>query len=127
MNTKLNTILRASTSVQAALLRFHNEKGQQTLQVKVAFPTGNSLYCLAPDEIPGEIKVADTPVHLVQKYKDDYFFISGYISGEKADNPRILSIVITKATWFVRKSRGSVSWLREKHTYESEQVMRHAS
>jgi hypothetical protein len=128
MNDKLKTILDAVTSVEVALLRFRNEEGQQNLQVKIAFSAGNSVHCIIPGEIPEAMKIDDKKIHLIQKYHDDYFFISGYISGEVQNTPRILSIAISKACWFVRKRRGSVIWLHEKYTYENEQEkMRHAS
>jgi hypothetical protein len=121
MNNKLNTIIKAVTSIQVALLRFRDKEERQNLHVKIAYSGDNSLHCSITGEIPPGMKIDDNKVNLVQKYQGNYFFISGYIPDEMQGIPRILSIVITKATWFVRKSRGSVTWLREKHTYENEQ------
>jgi hypothetical protein len=122
MNNKLSTIIKAVTAIQIALLRFRDKEVRQNLHVKIAYCGDNSLHCSITGEIPPGMKIDDNKVNLVQKYQGNYFFISGYIQGELHDMPRILSIVITKATWFVRKSRGSVTWLREKHVYEQEEI-----
>ena len=121
MSNKLNIILQEVISVQAGLLRFRHSEKQQNLQVKVAFGSEHSVHCLITGDAPQNIKIRGKRVHLIQKYNDNYFFISGYILNELQEANRILSIGILKATWFIRKRRGSVTWLREKHTYENEQ------
>ena len=121
MSNKLKIILQEVISIQAGLLRFRHREKQQNLQVKVAFGTENSLHCVITGEIPANMRIRGKRIHLIQKYNDNYFFIAGHILREVQESTRILSIGIIKASWFVRKRRGSVSWLREKHTYETEQ------
>ncbi len=119
MNHNLDNILQAVTSIQAGLLRFRNEEGQQTFQVKLASGDGRSIHCVISGEVPPKIRIKNKTIHLIQKYHDDYFFISGHVAGVVKNNSRILSIAVNKASWFVRKRRGSVSWFSEKFTYES--------
>ena len=119
MTNKLDNILQAATSIQAGLLRFKNEEGQQTFQVKIAAGDDNSLHCVISGDVPPRIRIKNRNIHLIQKYRDDYFFISGYVDGVVRNNARILSIAINKASWFVRKRRGSVTWFSEKYTYEN--------
>ena len=121
MSNKLPIILREVISIQSGLLRFRHREKQQNLQVKVAFGTENSLHCVITSDMPAGMKIGGKKIHLIQKYNDNYFFISGYILREVQEVNRILSIAIVKASWFVRKRRGSVTWLREKHTYENAQ------
>ena len=121
MSNKLNVILEEVISIQVGLLRFRHREKQQNLQVKVAFGSENSLHCIITSDMPANMKIRGKKIHLIQKYSDNYFFISGYILREVQESTRILSIGIIKASWFVRKRRGSVTWLREKHTYENEQ------
>jgi hypothetical protein len=119
MNQELDNILQAATTIQAGLLRFKNEKGQQTLQVKIAQGDDRSIHCLISGDVPAKIKIKNKNIHLIQKHHDDYFFIAGYVDGVVKNNSRILSIAINKASWFVRKRKGSVTWFREKYTYEN--------
>jgi hypothetical protein len=127
MNHKLDKILQGVTSIQAALLRFRNEKGQQTFQAKVVWGDDRSIHCVISGDMPQRIRARNKNIHLIQKYHDDYFFISGYVEGVVRNNSRILSISVNKASWFVRKRRGSVSWFREKYTYENQQELKYAS
>ena len=121
MSNKLNVILQEVISIQAGLLRFRHREKQQNLQVKVVFGGESSLHCVITGDLPANIKIRGKKVHLIQKYNDNYFFISGFILREVQETTRILSLGIIKASWFVRKRRGSVTWLREKYTYETEQ------
>lgn len=128
MDRKLGLIMQKIVSIQAALIRFRDEKEdkQRSLQVRVAFSSDNLLHCVVTGEIPVK-KIKNRTVHLIQKHHDDYFFISGSID-ETQDNSRIVSVDINRACWFVRKKRGDVTWLREKYIYEAEQkVLRPAS
>jgi len=122
MSRKLKTILREVISIQSALLRFRHKDGLQNLHVKAAFDDGDSLHCIIESRMPEGITIGGKKIHLVQKYRDDYFFIVGTITGEVQTTPRVLSINILKACWFVRKRKGSVSWLREKCTYEKNEL-----
>jgi hypothetical protein len=118
MNQKLTTILRKVSSNQSATVRFRDKKGQQTLQVKVALGFDNLLHGMITGKVPRGVKFSNKTVHLVQKCHGDYFFMSGHVSNDVQENPRVLSIAVFRALWFVRKRRGSVSWFGEKQTYE---------
>ena len=117
MDNKLNAILKEVTSIQSGLLRFRNKEGQQNLHVKVAADS-NCLHCLVADETP---RISGKKIHLIQRYRNDYFFISGTISGEVQHVAKVLSITISKASWFVKKRKGSVTWFSEKYTYQTSQ------
>lgn len=119
MKLKLDNILQAVTAIQAGLLRFQNEEGQQTLQVKVAVGGEKSIHCIISDQNATKLRIKNKNIHLIQKYHDDYFFISGHVDGVVKNNSRIFSIAVNKACWFVRKRRGSVTWFSEKYTYEN--------
>ena len=119
MNDTLSVILKEVTGIQAGLLRFQYKDHQQNLQVKVAPAGERSLHCLVVSDIPVSMKITGKRIHLIQKYRDNYFFIAGYITDEAQDTGRIISIRIIKALWFIRKKQGSVTWLREKHVYEN--------
>lgn len=121
MDQKLEIILRAAASVQAAVLKFGTEEdeGHKSVQAKIALDMNNTIHCVIADDVhPG--KKLGKKIQLVQKYRDDYFFIAGCVSEEAKDAPGIFSIDVNRAFWFVRKRRGSVTWLREKYTYEGE-------
>ena len=119
MSNKLKVILQEVISIQTGLLRFRHREKQQNLQVRVTFGVDNTLHCIITGELPANMKIASKKIHLIQKHNDDYFFISGNILREVQQPSRIVSIGISKASWFIMKRRGSVSWLREKYTYEN--------
>jgi hypothetical protein len=119
MSNKLKIIMDEVISIQAGLLRFRHREKQQNLQVRIALGGDNSLHCLITGQVPVNVKISGKKVHLIQRHNDDYFFISGYIVSEAPPDSRVLSIGIVKASWFVMKRRGSVSWLREKYSYEN--------
>ena len=116
---QLKVILEEVIAIQSGLLRFRHREKQQNLHVRVAFGGDNSLNCIINGELPPNMKIGGKKIHLIQKHNDNYFFISGSVLREVQQSSRIVSIGISKASWFIMKRRGSVSWLREKHTYEN--------
>jgi hypothetical protein len=122
MNRKLSIILEAVTSVELGLLRFRNEAGQQNIRVKIAATNGELIHCTLAGDNDSDVKTGNKRIHLIQKNQNDYFFISGRLTGEMGNNQRILSIAVIKASWFEKKRRGNTTWLREKFTYESDEV-----
>jgi hypothetical protein len=54
---------------------------------------------------------------LIQKDRENYMYIGGKITWEAQKNKLVLSIDIKKACWYVRKFKGSVSYLQEKCLY----------
>jgi len=124
---KLNSILRAVSSIQSGLLKVSNGENRQSYQVRVTSGDDNSLHCVISDEVPPKTRIRNKPIHLIQKYHDDYFFISGQVDNIVRNNTRILSIAVYKACWFVRKRRGSVTWFSEKCIYEHQPQLKKAS
>lgn len=122
MDKKLHSILGQVIAIQSALLRFRHRDGRENLQVKVAFNDDDSLHCVITGSLPSGIRMKGKRVHLIQKYHDDYFFIAGIVSKEVNGMSRVLSIEIHKAAWFVRRKNGSVTWMREKSTYEKREL-----
>ena len=117
MDKDLNSIIKKIGSIQFGLLRFTDRKKQLTLQVK-ATTNGDdtSLNCLITDDV-NHPKLINKNIHLIQKYHQDYLYTTGKVIMEGQSNDRILFVRIIKAHWFVRKSKGNVSWLHEKLMY----------
>ena len=118
MNKKLQLIQQKIDAIQSGLLRFRDKDAQMTLQVRATTNDDDSLNCIITDNSPRG-KLLNRNVHLIQKSHDDYLYINGTVSEEVNKKSKILSIHILKASWFVRKSNGSVSWLQEKYMYEN--------
>jgi len=121
MNTrKLSLIKKRIGDVQYGLLRFEDKNEQLTLQVKVTVNEDTSLNCIVTDEYSQ--KLMNKNVHLIQKYHDEYLHIAGKVSGEIKKNNRVLAVEIERVCWFVRRSKGSISWLSQKCLYETTQL-----
>jgi hypothetical protein len=116
-NKNLSLIKQRIGDIQCGLLRFEDKNKQVTLQVKVTANEDTSLNCIVTNEYSQ--KLVNKNVHLIQKYRDDYLHIAGKVSGEIEKNNRILAVQIERACWFVRQSKGNVSWLRQKCLYET--------
>ncbi len=118
MNKKLLHIQQKIDSIQFGLLRLRDEEAHDTWHVKTTTNEDNSLNCIITDELPGR-KLVNKEVNLIQKHHDDYLYITGTVNEEVNRKSKILSIRILKACWFVRKSKGGISWLQEKYIYEN--------
>ncbi|HMK26224.1 MAG TPA: hypothetical protein VK483_09365 [Chitinophagaceae bacterium] len=117
MNKKLHHIQQKINHVQLGLLRFHDKDEMLTTEVKTTANDDASLNCIITGD-PSCYPVANKNVNLIQKNHDDYLYIVGRV-GDTQQNGKVLSIHILKASWFVLKRKGSVSWLREKYVYET--------
>ena len=126
MKGKLKNIFDAVTSIQTALLRFRNEEGQQSLQIRVVSSDDHLVQCILPDEIPEQLQILNNKIHLIQKYHNNYFFISGNIM-KPAQNNKILSIAVNKAFWFVRRKKENISWFQKKYIYKNQYALGCAS
>jgi len=117
MDKDLNSIIKKIGSIQFGLLRFNDRKKQLTLQVKATTNEDDtSLNCLITEDV-SHPKLINRNIHLIQKYHEDYLYTTGKVIMEGQSNNRILFVRIVKAHWFVRKSKGNVSWLQEKLMY----------
>ncbi|MGZ8508731.1 MAG: hypothetical protein ACXWWD_03545 [Chitinophagaceae bacterium] len=117
MSKQLRYITSKINAIQFALLRYHDKKGTLTMHVTVETKGDNSLICLlkADDDLK---KLRNKKVNLVQKSEDDYLYISGQVTDTITKDKKEVLVHILKACWFVRKSKGSLSWLQEKHIYD---------
>jgi hypothetical protein len=115
MNSNLRTIRKKIDSIELGLLRYDDSDGRTTLHVTACTNADNSLTCTLTNNA-GIERLANRKVNLVQKSDEDYLYISGEIKEVDA-NASIIRFNILKACWFVRKSKGSLSWLQEKHVY----------
>jgi hypothetical protein len=118
MYNDLQFIQQKVRDIQFGLLQMRDKDKKESWQVRATTNDDNSLNCIIKD-ISLRKKFMNRNVNLIQKYKDDYLFITGKVSNEVNNGSRILSLHILKACWFVRKSKGSVSWLQEKYMYEN--------
>lgn len=122
MNKTLRNIKQKMGAIQFGLLRMRdNEERITTLQVKLAENEGIMLSCLVTDALHGK-KLLNQTVNLIQKCHNDYLYIAGKVTDEDKTSNKILSVEITKACWFVKKSKGDVSWLQQKYIYEHSNI-----
>lgn len=118
MNKELHLIREKIGNIQFGILRCRENDVQKTWQVKAAPDENNVLHCIVSGEMAGE-DIIDKQVNLIQKNHDDYLFITGKVSAEARRKVQVLSINIEKACWFVRRSKGATSWLKQKYIYEN--------
>jgi hypothetical protein len=111
-----NSIQEKICSIQLALLRYKQDQKQMTLHVKIAVDEEDKISCIVSDDLPLH-KLLNKNVVLIQKDRENYMYIGGRITRESKKNKLLLSIEIKKACWYIRKSKGSVSWLQEKCQY----------
>ncbi len=121
MSKDLQKIRKKIQNIQFGILRCRQKDNQQSWQVKATSDDDNVLHCLVESEEP-YADILNKNVNLVQKHHDDYLYITGKVDAEVHDNVKILSIRILKACWFVRRQRGSVTWLQEKYMYQHEEL-----
>ena len=77
------------------------------------------LVCaVTSDRTPDLKKLLNKRVSLIQKSENDYLYIAGKVQEKEGPNKRTIFIHILKACWFVRRSKGTLSWLQEKHIYD---------
>ena len=120
MNNSLHLIQQKIDKLQDGLLRFQDEAEKVTLHVKAATNEDDSFNCIVEGSFDKELCNKD--VNLIQKSYNDYLYVTGKVSAETKDGAKILSIRITKASWFEKMKKGSVIWLKEKHTFISSAV-----
>lgn len=116
MNKKLRYISQKIDAIQLGLLRYHDKKDRITMHVKARTHDDHSLICTisANDDLK---KLRNKKVNFIQKSDDDYLYVSGQVKEITDRDKKEVFISILKACWYVRKSRGSLSWLQEKHIY----------
>lgn len=118
MSTSLFRIQQKINRLQKGLLRCRDKNNQFTFHVKTTTNEDASLNCIINDEASMP-QLINKEVKFIQKSYYDYVYITGTVASECQNGSRIVSIQIQKAYWFVRRSTGSFSWLKEKYAFES--------
>lgn len=121
MSKSLHYIQQKCTDIQIGLLRLHTKKATETWHVKLVPGGDDSLNCIFTEEASTK-KLRNKTINLVQKKHDDYLYISGIVEDEAVNGSKILCIRILKACWYEKKTKGTLSWLKEKYIYESEEL-----
>ncbi len=117
MSKALTYIRKKVGSIQFGILRCRDEEKKESWQVKINTGKDGCLQCVVDGDIP-EAEMTNKYVNLVQKDDDNYLYITGKVEGGEKKDAHMISISILKACWFIRRSRGNVSWLQEKYVYE---------
>jgi hypothetical protein len=114
----MNSICKKVDEIGIGLLRCREKNNMISVQVTAKCGDENSLECYANSKDDLRI-LKNKMVSLIQKHGEDYLYISGL--AEKilpGVGGKILSIRIYKACWFVKQSKGTLSWLKEKYVYD---------
>ena len=117
MNKKLHYIGQKMNAIQFGLLRYHYNEERITIHVTAKIDGENSLVCTLTGNEDLK-KLRNKRVNLIQKSEDDYLYITGQVEESVEKSAKTISVRILKACWFVRKTKGALSWLQEKHTYD---------
>lgn len=112
-------------ALQIGLLRYSHKGKKLSIPVRIAVEEKDSLNCVISD-LPSQ-KLLNKNVTLIQRDNENYLYIGGRICQETQNKTLVLSVNITKACWFIRRSRGSVTWLQEKCVYQPEARLNLAS
>ena len=116
MKKELSHIRKKINDLQIGLLRFRDNGEQVTLQVSAKSKEDDTIHCIITGDTELS-RLANSNVNLVQKWENDYLYISGRVK-EKVSNQKMLSFKIIRACWFTKKSKGTLSWLQEKYIYD---------
>ena len=117
MKTKMHYIGQKIDAIQFGLLRFRDKKGRVTLEVRTKVDHENSLLCFIEEKADLR-KLVNKKVSVIQRSQNDYLYIIGQVEENKEKGAQTISVRILKACWFVRKTKGALSWLQEKHIYD---------
>lgn len=117
MKKKMEYIGQKIDAIQFGLLRFRDKKERITLEVRAKVDNENSLLCFIKEKTDLR-KLANKKVTVIQRSEEDYLYITGQVEGNMERATKTISVRILKACWFVRRTRGALSWLQEKHIYD---------
>jgi len=118
MKKDLRFIQEKISAIQFGILKTRDNDGSKSWQVKAAPHEDSTFHCVITDDRPCD-QLVNSRVNLVQRHNDDYLYITGRVSAEADKKTKILSVNILKAAWFVRQSKGKISWLKQKYLYEN--------
>ena len=111
----LHSIQRKIDDIGLGLLRVRENKLQASIQIRAKCDQENLIQCYAIEK-KDIAQFSNRKVSLVQKWDDDYLYISGQTEPIPG-NSESLAVRIFKACWLVRKRNGSIRWFQEKHIY----------
>ena len=118
MNKTLQKILKKVESVQLGLIRCQDDDQKLSLQAR-AGTQDNVVNCVINGQ-PTDVRLLSKNVNFIQKDKEDYLYITCKVTDEIVQNSAVIvSMEVLKACWFTRKSRGNISWLKEKYIYQA--------
>lgn len=118
MDRNLKKILSKVKSVQLGLLRCQKDDQKLLLQTR-AGTLNEQVNCIV-DNKSVDVSLLSSNVNLIQKDKDDFLYITCRVTDQVVRNTAIIvSMEVLKASWFTRMTRGSVTWLKEKYTYDA--------
>lgn len=118
MDRNLKMILSKVKSVQLGLLRCQKDDQKLLLQTR-AGTLNEQVNCIV-DNKSVDVSLLSSNVNLIQKDKDDFLYITCRVTDQVVRNTAIIvSMEVLKASWFTRMTRGSVTWLKEKYTYDA--------
>lgn len=119
MNRNFYPIGQKINAIKKGLLKY--SEGEETITQHVVMKSYNEkmlLCALVETGKPAFRNMTNRRVNLIQKSNNDFIYLSGVVE-EKADlNKRTLHIRLFKASWFIKKSKGNLSWLQEKHVFD---------
>lgn len=118
MDRNLKKILSKVKSVQLGLLRCQKDDQKLLLQTR-AGTLNEQVNCIVENKSV-DVGLLSSNVNLIQKDKDDFLYITCRVTDQVVRNTAIIvSMEVLKASWFTRMTRGSVTWLKEKYTYDA--------
>ena len=119
MHKNFYAISQKINSIQSGLLRHRGKTQTSTYHVAMKVFDENTIVCAVTDPAMPDIKkLVGKKVNLVQKSNNNYIYLAGTVLLKPGLNKRTLYIRLSKACWFVKKSRGTLSWLQEKYMHE---------
>jgi hypothetical protein len=127
MKTPLHIIHEKIGAIEVGLLRYRYKDTKISLPAHISMDSNELLHCVITADTPGH-RLVNREINLVQKDKDNYMYVDGRISRIiKKEKEFVVFIDIRKAFWFVRKRKGSVTFLHEKSFYENMAAIKLAS
>jgi hypothetical protein len=117
MNKQLHYIREKIDAIQFGLIRYHDKEERVTLHVQAKMSDENTLVCVCTGNVNLK-KLVNKKVSLIQKSENDYLFMCGEVKQKPGRDKKFFYVSLLKACWFVRKSRGTLTWLQEKHVYD---------
>ena len=115
MVQNLHVIQKKMDDIGLGLLRSRGNKSPVSIRIRLKCDNDNIIHCYA-SETGDLLQLKNKKVNLLQKSNDDYLYVTG-MAGQSAENGGVLHVRVFKASWYIRKRKGSVTWFQEKHTY----------